>query len=37
MKGDYQDVVSQANEDRLTFASFKAALEIDPHDDSIYL
>jgi len=36
MKGDYQGVVSKTDEDRQTFASYKAALEIDPHDDSIY-
>jgi tetratricopeptide (TPR) repeat protein len=36
MKGGFQGVSSQTDEDRLTFASFKAALEIDPHDDSIY-
>ncbi|MDM8556785.1 DNA repair ATPase [Desulfococcaceae bacterium HSG7] len=36
MKGGYQAVTSQSNEDRETFAGFKAALDIDPHDDSIY-
>jgi len=35
-KGDFQGAARQVNEDRLTFAGFKAALEIDPHDDSVY-
>ncbi len=36
MKGGFQGDASQVNEDRETFAGFKAALEIDPRDDSIY-